>query len=172
MHVKSGDTVKMCIRDRERTGIKSLRIGYNRVFGYYIEVTRANLSLVPDDYVRKQTLVSAERFVTPELKEKETSILGAEEKLCKEEYRLFSELRAVSYTHLLVKSVGFDGAFTFIYSPRTGTSAAKMEGQIPRNIKSQRLQNLVEVQNEITKAINNSLVGSVQEILIEGPRCV
>ncbi|MGI6163657.1 MAG: tRNA (N6-isopentenyl adenosine(37)-C2)-methylthiotransferase MiaB [Bacillota bacterium] len=69
----------------------------------------------------------------------------------------------------LVKSVGFDGAFTFIYSPRTGTSAAKMEGQIPRNIKSQRLQNLVEVQNEITKAINNSLVGSVQEILIEGP---
>ncbi len=69
----------------------------------------------------------------------------------------------------LVKSVGFDGAFTFIYSPRSGTSAAKMEGQIPRKIKSQRLQQLVETQNEITKAINKSLVGTVQEILIEGP---
>jgi DNA mismatch repair protein MutS len=87
-------------RERERTGIKSLRIGYNRVFGYYIEVTRANLSLVPDDYIRKQTLVSAERFITPELKEKETSILGAEEKLCKEEYRLFSELRDMVESHI------------------------------------------------------------------------
>ncbi len=87
-------------RERERTGIKSLRIGYNRVFGYYIEVTKVNLSLVPDDYVRKQTLVSAERFITPELKEKETSILGAEEKLCKEEYRLFSELRDMVESHI------------------------------------------------------------------------
>jgi DNA mismatch repair protein MutS len=58
-------------RERERTGIRSLRVGYNRVFGYYLEVTRANLSLVPDNYIRKQTLVSAERFITPELKEKE-----------------------------------------------------------------------------------------------------
>ena len=63
-------------------------------------MTRANLSLVPDDYIRKQTLVSAERFITPELKEKETSILGAEEKLCKEEYRLFSELRDMVESHI------------------------------------------------------------------------
>lgn len=80
-------------RERERTGIKNLRVGYNRVFGYYIEVTRANASLVPQDYIRRQTLASAERFVTPELKEKETMILGAEEKLKKEEYRLFCEIR-------------------------------------------------------------------------------
>ncbi|HOV65826.1 MAG TPA: DNA mismatch repair protein MutS [Bacillota bacterium] len=80
-------------KEKERTGIKSLKIGYNKVFGYYIEVTKTNLHLVPNDYIRKQTLVSAERFVTPELKEKEALILGAEEKLFKEEHRLFSEIR-------------------------------------------------------------------------------
>ena len=80
-------------REREKSGIKSLKVGYNRVFGYYIEVTKVNLHMVPDSYVRKQTLASAERFVTPELREKETAILGAEEKLCKEEHRVFTELR-------------------------------------------------------------------------------
>ena len=70
------------------------------MFGYYIEVTKPNLHLVPDDYIRKQTLVSAERFVTPELKEKETQILGAEEKLFKEEYRVFSEVRDVVGAHI------------------------------------------------------------------------
>ncbi|NLC15882.1 MAG: DNA mismatch repair protein MutS, partial [Firmicutes bacterium] len=87
-------------RERERTGIKSLKVGYNKVFGYYIEVTKPNLSLVPDDYVRKQTLVSAERFITPELKEKETAILGAEEKLFNEQYRLFCELRDCVESHV------------------------------------------------------------------------
>lgn len=80
-------------KERERSGIRSLKVGYNRVFGYYIEVTKANLHMVPDDYVRKQTLASAERFVTSELREKETAILGAEEKLRKEEHRVFVELR-------------------------------------------------------------------------------
>jgi DNA mismatch repair protein MutS len=80
-------------RERERTGIKSLKVGYNRVFGYYIEVTRANQSLVPDDYIRKQTLASSERYVTPELREKEAAILGAEEKLRREEQRVFGEVR-------------------------------------------------------------------------------
>jgi len=92
--------VELEARERERTGIKSLKVGYNRVFGYYLEVTKANLSLVPGDYIRKQTLVSAERFITPELKEKETSIIGAEEKLFKEEYRLFCELRDFVESHM------------------------------------------------------------------------
>ena len=87
-------------REKERTGIKSLKVGYNRVFGYYIEVSKANLSLVPDDYIRKQTLVSAERYITPELKEKETSILGAREKLHKEEYAVFCEVREGLKKHL------------------------------------------------------------------------
>lgn len=79
-------------KEKIRTGIKSLKVGYNKVFGYYIEVTKTNLGLVPDDYIRKQTLVNAERFITEELKEKETLIISAEEKLCRLEYELFENL--------------------------------------------------------------------------------
>ncbi|MCL6430614.1 MAG: DNA mismatch repair protein MutS [Anaerolineae bacterium] len=78
--------------ERERTGIKSLKVGYNRVFGYYIEVTRANLSAVPPNYIRKQTLVNGERFITPELKEQEALILHAEERVAELEARLFREV--------------------------------------------------------------------------------
>jgi len=80
-------------RERERTGIKSLKIGFNQVFGYYIEVTKANLNLVPPEYIRKQTLVNAERFITPELKEWENKILHAEENIKRIEENLFQELR-------------------------------------------------------------------------------
>ncbi|MDZ7372553.1 MAG: DNA mismatch repair protein MutS [candidate division KSB1 bacterium] len=82
--------------ERERTGIPSLRVGYNKVFGYYIEVTKPNLSKVPPDYIRKQTLVNAERFVTPELKEYEEKILGAEERIAALEYELFDRLRRLA----------------------------------------------------------------------------
>jgi DNA mismatch repair protein MutS len=78
--------------EKERTGIKSLKVGYNQVFGYYIEVTRANLDSVPADYIRKQTLANAERFVTPELKEQEERILRAEERCLELEKALFDEL--------------------------------------------------------------------------------
>ncbi len=80
-------------RERERTGIKSLKVSFNKVFGYYIEVTRSNLSSVPADYVRRQTLSTGERYITAELREKEAAILGAEEKLHREEYRIFCEVR-------------------------------------------------------------------------------
>jgi DNA mismatch repair protein MutS len=80
-------------RERERTGIGSLKVRYNRVFGYYIEVTRANLKAVPADYTRKQTLAGAERFVTPELAEYEAKVLGAEERQFELETRLFEALR-------------------------------------------------------------------------------
>ena len=81
-------------KEREKTGIKSLKVGYNRVFGYFIEVTRANLHLLQEgQYERKQTLTNAERFITPELKEKEALILQAEEKIGELEYELFSEIR-------------------------------------------------------------------------------
>ncbi|MHC5053083.1 MAG: DNA mismatch repair protein MutS [Planctomycetota bacterium] len=80
-------------REQERTGIGSLKVGYNKVFGYFIEVTKANLANVPDGYERKQTLVNAERFITPELKEREAEVLGAEEKILALEYELFCALR-------------------------------------------------------------------------------
>ena len=80
-------------RERGRTGITSLKVKFNSVFGYYIEVSKSNLHLVPADYERKQTLVGAERFTTPELKEYETKILDAQEKIVEIERRLFTELR-------------------------------------------------------------------------------
>jgi DNA mismatch repair protein MutS len=79
--------------ERGRTGIKSLKVGYNKVFGYYIEVTKANLSRVPEAYIRKQTLTNAERFITPELKEQEARVLGAEDRIKQLEYQLFLEIR-------------------------------------------------------------------------------
>lgn len=81
-------------REKEATGIKNLKIGYNRVFGYYIEVTRSQLELVPDRYIRKQTLAGAERYITDELKSTEATILGAADKLSSLEYELFRDICA------------------------------------------------------------------------------
>ena len=80
-------------KEREKTGIKNLRIRYNKVFGYYLEVTNSFKELVPDYYVRKQTLANAERYIIPELKELEDTILGAEDRLCALEYELYCEVR-------------------------------------------------------------------------------
>lgn len=83
---------EMELREKKRTGISSLKIGYNRIFGYYIEVTKPNLDMVPEDYIRKQTLVGSERFITPELKEYENKVLGSEERLKNLEYEIFREI--------------------------------------------------------------------------------
>ena len=84
----------------ERTGIASLKVRFNSVFGYYIEVTRANLDKVPDDYVRKQTIANGERYITPALKEMEAKILGAQERAVKLEYELFQRVREEVLSHL------------------------------------------------------------------------
>ena len=86
--------------DRERTGIKNLRIKYNKVFGYYFEVTNSYKNLVPEDYIRKQTLANAERYTTPRLKELEDSILNAEDKLYALEYDLFCEIRDAIFAEM------------------------------------------------------------------------
>lgn len=86
--------------ERERTGIKSLKIRYNDNFGYYIEVTRANIGLVPDDYVRKQTLVNSERYTMEKLKSLEGKILGAESKVVQREYELFCQIRDTVSKHV------------------------------------------------------------------------
>ncbi|NCO83551.1 MAG: DNA mismatch repair protein MutS [Nitrospirae bacterium] len=80
------------LSEKKKTGISSLKVGYNKIFGYYIEITNANLDQVPEHYVRKQTLVSGERFVTPELKEYESKVIGAEERLKNLEYQAFNEI--------------------------------------------------------------------------------
>lgn len=87
-------------REREKTGIKNLKIGYNRVFGYYIEVTRSYYDLVPDNYIRKQTLANCERFITDELKVAENTILGASDKIVTLEQEIFAEIRDFAATQL------------------------------------------------------------------------
>jgi DNA mismatch repair protein MutS len=89
-----GHIASMQQRERDRTGITSLKIGYNKVFGYYIEVTNPHLARVPPDFERRQTLATAERYVTPELKEYESKVLGAEERMAEREAELFGELRS------------------------------------------------------------------------------
>ena len=79
--------------EKERTGIKSLKVGFNKVFGYYIEVTKSYFDLVPENYIRKQTLANCERYITPELKEVESVVLNAETKINQLEYELFTEIR-------------------------------------------------------------------------------
>lgn len=81
------------MEEKEKTGIKNLKVGFNKVFGYYIEVTKSNVSLVPDRYIRKQTLTTGERYITEELKNLENQILGAEEKVVNLEYNAFTEIR-------------------------------------------------------------------------------
>ena len=85
--------IQLEVREREQTGIKGLKVGFNKVFGYYIEVTKSNMSLVPDRYIRKQTLTNGERYITEELKNLENQILGAEEKVVNLEYNVFVEVR-------------------------------------------------------------------------------
>ena len=80
-------------REKEATGIRNLRVGYNRVFGYYIEVAKGQLGLVPDSYIRKQTLSTGERYITQELKELESKILGAKDRIVSLEYEIFTQLR-------------------------------------------------------------------------------
>jgi len=88
-----GVIARLEAKEKARTGIASLKIRYNKVFGYYIEVTRSNLGAIPEDYIRRQTLANAERFITPELKEYEEKVLGAEERIVELEYSLFQEIR-------------------------------------------------------------------------------
>ena len=98
-HLKDATTngknwiLKIEAEEKEKTGIKGLKIGFNKVFGYFIEVTKANLHLVPDNYIRKQTLTNCERFVTDELKRVENEILGAEERVVNLEYNAFCDIR-------------------------------------------------------------------------------
>ncbi len=86
-------------QERDRTGINSLKVGYNKVFGYYIEVTKSNIKHVPDDYIRKQTMTNAERFYTPELKERENTITSANEKIVSLEYELFADINSTVASH-------------------------------------------------------------------------
>jgi DNA mismatch repair protein MutS len=104
--------------EKLRTGIQSLKVGFNKVFGYYIEITKSNLHLVPDDYIRKQTLVNCERFITQDLKEYESKVLGAEERLKELEYAIFMNIleKLQKYTDELLDTSANIAAIDFLLS--------------------------------------------------------
>jgi DNA mismatch repair protein MutS len=93
-----GFIARLEAQEKARTGISTLKIRYNRVFGYSIEITKSNLANVPSDYIRRQTLANAERFITEELKQYEEKVLGAEDRIAELEYTLFQEIREMVAT--------------------------------------------------------------------------
>ena len=115
--------------ERERTGIQSLKVSFNGVFGYYIEVTRANLQLVPANYIRKQTLVNSERYITPELKDFETTVLNAEDRISRLEYELYGRVKASLLPHIeSVMSVS--RAIAFLDTTSALAETAKLNGYV------------------------------------------
>lgn len=168
-------------RERERTGIKSLRIGFNKVFGYYIEITKSNLHLVPSDYIRKQTLIPAERFVTLELKEYESLVIHAQERIVELENSLFRQicaevgkkrpqilLSASTVAHLDVICSLAEVANKFNYSRPTvnETSLLRIKnGRHPVVEKILYEENIEFIANDVALGGN----GAPQIVLITGP---
>lgn len=107
--------------EKQRTGISSLKVGFNKVFGYYIEITKPNLNLVPDDYIRKQTLANCERFITQDLKEYETKVLGAEDRLKELEYEIYMNIleKMQKYTNQLLETSAQIAMIDFLLSLAT-----------------------------------------------------
>jgi DNA mismatch repair protein MutS len=125
--------------ERARTGIPSLKVGYNRVFGYYLEVTRPHLDKVPGDYQRRQTLTQAERFVTPALKSRESEVLGAEEKLKAREHDLFVALRDLAAGHVAALQRAADALATLDAESALAEAAARHGWNRPDMSDSDRL---------------------------------
>ncbi len=164
--------------EREKTGIKNLKIGYNKVFGYYIEVTKSNLDTVPDYYIRKQTLVNAERYITPQLKEMENSVLSASERFLALEAQLFEEIRkktaaeidrlkavceTIAVTDVLCSfaSVAFKFGYTMPEVNEGGELIIK-DGRHP--VVEKTLKNSMFVPNDTTFDSSDS-----RELIITGP---
>ncbi|MBV9669652.1 MAG: DNA mismatch repair protein MutS, partial [Acidobacteriales bacterium] len=167
-------------RERERTGIASLKVRFNSVFGYYLEITKANLHLVPDDYDRKQTLVNAERFTTPELKEYETKVLDAQERIIEIERRLFTELRTavaaeakrIRQTSLALAEIDLLACFAHLAASRNYCRPEMLAESSLVEIYEGR-HPVVEVQQDAaTRYVPNSLYldnTSDQILLVTGP---
>lgn len=109
------------LEEKQRTGISSLKVGFNKVFGYYIEITKPNLNLVPDDYIRRQTLANCERFITQDLKEYETKVLGAEDRLKELEYEIYMNIleKLQKYANQLLETSAKIAMIDFLMSLAT-----------------------------------------------------
>jgi len=144
-------------QERERTKIRSLKIGFNKNFGYFIEITNANAHLIPDDYQRKQTLVNAERFITPELKEYEQRVLTAQDKLSDLEYQLFSILRdKVLACSLLIINAAQSLAEIDVFVSLAGT--AIQNNYVKPEIRSDGIIHIVEGRHPVVERICDTFV--------------
>jgi DNA mismatch repair protein MutS len=159
-------------REQKRTGISSLKVGYNTVFGYYIEVTRSHTKKVPDDYIRKQTLTSAERYITPELKGYEEKILSSEERSQNLEYELFCRLRDKVAKHVRdVQKLASAIAELDVYAALAEIAKAKNYSR-PSFIQTREIEILegrhpvVEVLQKNQEFVPNDLMLSPEEILV------
>jgi DNA mismatch repair protein MutS len=161
--------------ERQRTGIKSLKVGFNKVFGYYIEVTNPNLDLVPEDYQRKQTLSNAERFITPELKEKEALILGADERIVDMEYELFCTVRdeAKGYMEKIQANAG---ALAFLDMLQSLAEAAVRHNYVRPEITTDTALKITQGRHPVIETLQSgfvpndvSLTEEERIILLTGP---
>lgn len=136
--------------EREKTGIKNLKVGFNRVFGYYIEVTKSYLSQVPIEYTRKQTLANCERYITPELKEIEDNILGAEEKIIHLEYSIFLEVKDI-IANQLTRIKNTASALAEIDALQALAEAADREGYVKPVVTSCSTLNIVDGRHPVVE---------------------
>ncbi len=154
-------------KERQRTGISSLKIGYTNVFGYYIEVTKPNLQFVPDNYIRKQTLVNSERFITPELKEYEEKVLTAEEKILRIEKTIFDEIK----TNILKYSQDIYSTASSIAQLDFYISLSKIA--IENNYTKPEISNdyIIEIKNGRHPVVEKKLIGKTfvpNDTLLDG----
>lgn len=164
-------------KEKERTGIKGLKVGYNRVFGYYIEITKSYLPLLKDEfgYIRKQTLANAERFITEELKEKESLILGASEKIIKLEYELFLELRKIAFSY--IKNLQSNAKIIAKIDCLLSLANVAIENNYVRPILNKNhYMNIVDGRHPVIEALsdkvfvkNDCVINDYNTIIITGP---
>ena len=147
-------------QERKRTGISTLKVGYNKVFGYYIEVTKANAEMVPEEYIRKQTLVRAERYITPELKEYESLVLNAEEQIKEIERRLFHEIcaRLAAVGHRLLATAR---AIARLDVLATLAEVAALNGYVRPEVLSEDVLDIREARHPV-----------VEQLMVSGKRIV
>ncbi len=165
-------------KEKEKSSIKSLKIGYNKVFGYYIDITNSNLSSVPDYYIRKQTLSNSERYITPELKKLEEMVLGAEEKLVELEYQAFLKIRNEIAVHIkrIQKTASFLSDLDCICSLAEVSQKNNYARPIVNNGDSLIIENgrhpVVEAQDNDLKFVPNDTMLDSNEnrmLIITGP---
>ncbi|MBO6301393.1 MAG: DNA mismatch repair protein MutS [Ruminiclostridium sp.] len=153
-------------REREATGIKNLRVGYNRVFGYYIEVSKGNIPLVPETYIRKQTLTNGERYITEELKKTENEILGANDKILALEAEIFSEVRDFISSKLEIVQRTAD-AIAYVDVLQSYASASRENNYVRPDISLEGVIDIKDGRHPVIEKIRSDTVFTPNDALLD-----